>query len=205
MARNDERNVTMKRWILVGGAALLLLVLGAGTLVGSTLAQDDTTATPAAGTTGAPGDPYQAFVDGLAANLGLDPATVDAAVKKTLKDQVDARAAAAKERIDQGAFPRHPLRTWLRRHHERRAAGNGPNLGGTLASGRQFVSELAGFLGESPQDLRAEWAQGMTLPEIAAKHGKTTVDLKTFLTDQFEARLDQLLNPRQPATATPTA
>jgi hypothetical protein len=195
----------MKRWILVGGAALLLLALGAGTLVGSTLAQDNATATPAAGTAGASGDPYQAFVDGLAANLGLDPATVDAAVKKTLKQQIDARAAAAKERIDQGDFGRHPLRTWLRRHLGRRAAGNGPNPGRALASGQQFVAHLANFLGESPADLRAEWAQGMSLPETAAKHGKTTDQLKTFLTDEFEARLDQLLNPQQPATATPTA
>jgi hypothetical protein len=102
-------------------AALALLGVGA-VAGGGVFAQDSTpttTETPAVGssgdTTADSSADYDAFVAALAANLGIsDPATVDAAIKTTLKQQVDDRLAAGeisaneatalKERIDAGDF-----------------------------------------------------------------------------------------------------
>ena len=99
-----------------------LALLGAGAIAeGGVFAQDDYSTppaglgTPAAGSDATTSTAYQDFVDALAANLGIgDPATVDAAIKTTLKQQVDDRLAAGeisanqatalKERIDAGDF-----------------------------------------------------------------------------------------------------
>jgi hypothetical protein len=89
---------------------------------GGVFAQDSTPTTTETPAVGSSGDTttdanaeYDAFVVALAANLGIsDPATVDAAIKATLKQQVDDRLAAGeisaneatalKERIDAGKF-----------------------------------------------------------------------------------------------------
>ncbi|HEX3303708.1 MAG TPA: hypothetical protein VHR64_12560 [Thermomicrobiales bacterium] len=96
-------------------------LLGAAAVIGGSAFAQDSTGTPEAGS-GTPAvgsdtqaSAYQDFVDGLAANLGIsDPATVDAAIKTTLKQQVDAELAAGnisandatalKERIDAADF-----------------------------------------------------------------------------------------------------
>lgn len=94
-------------------------LLGVGGLAGGGVFAQDQSGTPAAGesTPAAGGETsaYQDFVNALAANLGIsDPATVDAAIKTTLKQQVDAELAAGnisaneatalKQRIDAGDF-----------------------------------------------------------------------------------------------------
>jgi hypothetical protein len=98
-----------------------LALLGAGAVTEGGVFAQDQTGTPAAGeSTPAVGSDtttsaYQDFVDALAANLGItDPAAVDAAIKTTLKQQVDDRLAAGeisaneatalKARIDAGDF-----------------------------------------------------------------------------------------------------
>jgi hypothetical protein len=63
--------------------------------------------------------------------------------------------------------------------------------GGPGGPGGPFGADVATYLGISPTDLRAALQNGQTLAQIAQAHGKTTADLKTFLTNQLKTRLDQ--------------
>jgi hypothetical protein len=97
-----------------------LAMIGTGTVVNNgVFAQESTPeaeSTPAVGSAGeTETSAYDEFVAALAANLGIsDPATVDTAIKETLKQQVDEQLAAGeisaneatarKERIDAGEF-----------------------------------------------------------------------------------------------------
>jgi lambda repressor-like predicted transcriptional regulator len=56
--------------------------------------------------------------------------------------------------------------------------------------GYGFLSPVAGFLGISETDLQTALRHGQTLAQIAQAHGKSTNDLKTFLTNQLKTRLD---------------
>ncbi len=63
--------------------------------------------------------------------------------------------------------------------------------GGKAATGRGvFLASVAGFLGMQPADLHSQLASGQTLAQIATAHGKTTDELKAFLTSQLKTRLD---------------
>ena len=118
---------------------LLVAVLGLGAFgVRGGFAQELTPATEEAGsTTDATAEEsdtdaaYAEFVTGLAANLGSDAATVEAAITQTLTDMVEAKlaageisadeAAALTERIASGDVP---LRLgWLGGDHGRDGAG----------------------------------------------------------------------------------
>jgi hypothetical protein len=97
-----------------------LAMVGTGAIVSDgVFAQESTPeaeSTPAVGSAGdTETSAYDEFVAGLAANLGIsDPATVDSAIKETLKQKVDEQLAAGeisaneatarKERIDAGEF-----------------------------------------------------------------------------------------------------
>ena len=105
--------------VMALGAAALVLI-GTGAVVNNgVFAQESTPeaeSTPAVGSAGETETAaYDEFVAALAANLGIsDPATVDTAIKETLKQKVDEQlaageisaneAAARKERIDAGEF-----------------------------------------------------------------------------------------------------
>src|SRR3954447_213300 len=84
--------------IAVGGTTVAFL--GMAAMGGHAFAQDNATPTPSSGsaaTTEQAADQaaYQGFIDGLATNLGnTDSATVDAAIRTTLKQMVDAEFAA---------------------------------------------------------------------------------------------------------------
>jgi hypothetical protein len=104
--------------LALSAAALALIGTGAVASNG-VFAQESTPeaeSTPAVGSAGeTETSAYDEFVAGLAANLGIsDPATVDTAIKETLKQKVDEQLAAGeisaneatarKERIDAGEF-----------------------------------------------------------------------------------------------------
>lgn len=61
---------------------------------------------------------------------------------------------------------------------------------GGFGPGPAMGQPLATFLGTSVQDLRTAFTSGQTLAQIAQAHGKTTDQLKSFLTDQEKSRLD---------------
>ncbi len=104
----------------------LATILGLGALSGqSVFAQADTTTpTPPAAASDAKtaretaaAEAYNAFVANLATQLGSDPAKVDAAIRASLKQQIDDKVAAGdlaantatamKEAIDASAAPLH--------------------------------------------------------------------------------------------------
>jgi len=65
--------------------------------------------------------------------------------------------------------------------------GFGPGPGGGAGS----LDALATYLGVSSTDLQTALHGGQTLAQVAQAHGKSTADLKTFLTSQLKTRLDQ--------------
>jgi hypothetical protein len=178
---------------------------------------------------------YQDFIGKLAANLGIsDTGSVDTAIRTTLKQMVDeqqaagrltaAQANALKERIDAGDFPRDFAGMGAFGQHRMFGRGERGNRQGNQRGNKRIrgrtevrqgalatdINQLATFFGESPANLRAELNQGMSLAQIATAHGKTRDELKTFLMNQIESRIDAMIdagasNQPAPATGTPGA
>ena len=69
--------------------------------------------------------------------------------------------------------------------------GRGFGFGGGPGGGAASEAALATFLGISSTDLQTALHGGQTLAQVAQVHGKSTADLKTFLTSQLKTRLDQ--------------
>jgi len=67
----------------------------------------------------------------------------------------------------------------------------GPGRGFGVFPG--MINSVATFLGMSPTDLQTALRNGQTLAQVAQAHGKSTSDLKTFLTNQLKTQLDQQL------------
>jgi len=66
-----------------------------------------------------------------------------------------------------------------------------PGPRGRWQGGAGMMSSLAQFLGISATELQTDLRNGQTLAQIAQAHGKSTSDLKTFLTNQLKTRLDK--------------
>lgn len=69
-----------------------------------------------------------------------------------------------------------------------------PGGPGRWGPGIGSLTSVAGFLGISETDLQTDLKNGQTLAQIAQAHGKSTSDLKTFLTNQLKTRLDQAVS-----------
>src|SRR4051812_36338196 len=110
-----DRRTLVRRGVVIGGGltgAAALLAVGAN---GRNVFAQDATPSATSGTEIAEASRYADFVSKLATNLGIaDSATVDTAIKTTLKQMVDAdlaagnisanAATAAKQAIDSGDF-----------------------------------------------------------------------------------------------------
>ncbi|HYM15599.1 MAG TPA: hypothetical protein VEZ14_08565 [Dehalococcoidia bacterium] len=135
------------------------------------------------------------FLDRVAQRLGIETPKLQDAVKAAAIDEIDAAvargtltqpqadqikqqiAAAPAEAILGGPFgaPQPP----------------GPCGGSPLPPG-VAPDKLASYLGISPPQLMAELQPaGATLATVAAAHGRTRDDLKTFIMAQAKAALDQ--------------
>lgn len=220
-----------RRFALVGGmTALLALLFGVG-LIGSAFAQTAPAAQDAAtptgedtpATTATANERYQEFLDQLAANLGTtDAAALDAAIRTTLKQQVDELLAAGeisanaadalKQQIDATEAPLRHLSLiggrigggldGLGRGGLGRGPGRGPLDGPFGGMGRGFgrgamtvdLDALASFLGVSGDDLQRELRQGMSLADVAAAHGKSRDELRAFLVGQVQDNLDAIID-----------
>jgi hypothetical protein len=53
---------------------------------------------------------------------------------------------------------------------------------------------LATFLGTTTDELRTELRSGQSLAQIAEAHGKTRDELKSYLIDQYSAKLDEIID-----------
>lgn len=174
----------MKRrwWLAAVGGAALVAVVGAGVVMAQTPAPGGGTAT--------------SFLDRVAQKLGITAPKLQSAITSASNDQIDAMVKAGKLTQQQADALK-----------QRIAQGKGPGLGGPMF-GRDFgrekhgprlgfemgaeMGKLASFLGISTTQLKTELAaSNATLASVAQANGKSRADLKTFITTEAKARLDQ--------------
>ncbi len=175
------------------GAVGLVSAIGGGVV----LAQDSGSGTP---TPSARSVEHQqrvtGYLDALAGNLGIDRATLDAALKKTGLAMVDKAVAdgkitqteadAIKARIEASAVPMIGPFGGMK-------GGHGGDRGGPRLGAAAPLSEIAAFLGIDEAALVAELRGGATLAEAALAHGKSRADIETFLTGNLTAEQAQTL------------
>ena len=134
-------------------------------------------------------DPKQAYLESLAGRLGVDVETLEQAIRDTNLEQVD-------RLLENGVITEEQAQTLRERIENSDSVwfGVSPHARGRF-DGVGFCGvpgeELATFLGTDVATLREELASGMTLAEVAEAHGKTRDELKTFLTEQFQEKLDE--------------
>lgn len=134
-------------------------------------------------------DRKEAYLESLAARLGVTVDALKQAIKDTNLEQLDQlvqegliteeQADVLRERIQNAETPWFGVPRGFGRH------GVVPRLCGLGGE------ELATFLGIDVATLRSELRSGKSLAQIAEEHGKTREELKTFLTEQLRTKLDQ--------------
>lgn len=136
-----------------------------------------------------PGSRAQAFVERLAAALGLPRERVEAALQQALTGMLDDavragripadRAEEIRQRIREGRFGVFPH--FGRVHGSR--AGMAPH-GPVLAAAAQL-------LGMAPDQLRDQLGQGKTLAEVAVEHGKSRDEVRQAILAALRERSEQ--------------
>ena len=158
---------------VVAVVAALVVVVGAGAAVGATGALS-------------PKQESEAVVNDAAEELGVEPSELTAALKKALKNRVDAAVAAGrlseaqgqamKERIDAGEVP---------------LVGFGPGPGHGHHHHGLFggLDAAADYLGMTEAQLRTALDGGKTLAQVAKSKGKSVDGLVKALVADAKARL----------------
>jgi hypothetical protein len=162
------------RMKLAGATAAVAALVGGG----AAIAADQLT----------PKQESDAVVADAAKQLGVDPAKLDAALKKALENRVDAAVAAGritkaqgdemKARIAAGDVP---------------LIGVGPGHGPHGGLGHHFadLDTAATYLGVTEAALRTSLGNGSTLAEIAKENGKSVLGLKAALLASAKADIAQ--------------
>jgi hypothetical protein len=160
---------------VVAVVAALVVVVGAGAAIGATGALS-------------PKQESEAIVNDAAAELGVEPSELTAALKQAFKNRVDAAVAAGdltqaqgeamKKRIDAGGVPllgpgRGPG------HHGPRGL-HGPHHG---------LAAAAKYLGMTQAQLRTALNGGKTLAQVAKSKGKSVDGLVNAMVADAKARL----------------
>ena len=177
-------DASMKKKV-VAAAAAALAVGGAGAAIAATQFNNS------------PGEESRAVVSDAAKQLGVQPSELSGALKKALKDRVDAAVAAGrltkaqgdelKKRIDSDQFPLFagPGFGFGFRHH---FGFRGHDLG---HQGFPGLSTAATYLGLSESQLESKLQSGQTLAEIAKAQGKSVDGLVSALTADLQKKLDK--------------
>jgi polyhydroxyalkanoate synthesis regulator phasin len=169
-------------WIVALGMAALVAV-GAGGAIAATKIT--------------PSSSSQAVIDDAAAQLGVQPAALSAALRKALLNRVDdavrsgrlskEQGDALKKRLGSAAVP---LRLGFGLGVGPRAFG-GPRPFAFRARPGGHLEGAATYLGLTEDELRSQLRSGKTLAEIAKAHGKSVDGLVNALVARAEKRLDQ--------------
>lgn len=201
MAQNINRN----RLISMGAGVAAVAAIAGGTLfalgsnngsssaLGLSDSQLQTIATNVAAT---PEEDRDAYLEKLAANLGVDVQKLKDAIKTTNLQVLDEKVADGsvtqeqadkmRERIEEGGAFFFGMGG--RGGHGGPDGMRGPG-GMHMGAG---LEDLAGFLGVDEATLRAELGT-KSLADIAAEHGKSRDELKAFLTENAKTALAGLV------------
>ena len=156
-------------------AALVVVVIGAGAAIGATGALS-------------PRQQSEAIVNDAAEELGVEPSELTAALKKALKNQVDAAVTAGrltqaegqamKARIDAGGVPMLGL-------------GPGPGHRGPhgLHGPHHGLAAAAEYLGMTQAQLRTALNGGKTLAQVAKSKDKSVDGLVNAMVADAKAKL----------------
>ena len=218
--RNPVRWKFGKRRAIAASIAGALILSGAvlGTLAFSSPSGSRVAAaTPAAGSNAAPASGANSFLDDLAGNLGIDRATLDAALKKTGDQEVDAAVQSGrltqaqgdrlKQAIDNGQVPRGfrfglpPGGGPSGRGGPSGGPGGGPSgrggpggqglaaIGSCVQNASSAVSQALG--GATQQQIRSELRSGKTFDQIAQENGTTVQAIQGQVASSVQPCLDQ--------------
>jgi hypothetical protein len=167
-------DASRKRKLAVGTVAALALLGGGGAIAATQLG-------------GSPGEESKAVVNDAAEQLGIEPSKLTSALKKALKDRVDAAVAAGrltkaqgeemKQRIESDDFPLFGLP----------AFGFGFGHIGPFFHG---LGAAADYLGLTESQLRTQLNSGKTLAEIAKSRDKSVDGLIAALKADTKKKLD---------------
>ena len=136
----------------------------------------------------------EAYLQSLADNLGVDIATLEAALSTTSLAALDQavtdgkitaeEAAEIRTKIESGDSILYGLNGGSRGGHGRHG-GHGGGFSSTN------TAEIATFLGTDEATLRTELEGGKTLATVAEEAGKSRDELKAFLTAEMTASLTE--------------
>lgn len=136
------------------------------------------------------------YITQLAANLGIDVATLKAAISKTNTDALNKAVAAGT--ITQAQADKISAALQSGNSFFFGAGPKTPGNPGDPGRGIPFFGGIADvegsvatFLGITPAQLRTELQGGKSLADVATAHGKPRDELKAFLTTQATTQIDK--------------
>jgi len=163
----------LTRRVAVGVAAAVAVLAAGGALAATQLSSSK--------------EESQAVVDDAAAQLGVEPSKLDAALRKAFENRVDAAVEAGrltkaegdaiKARIESGEVPLFRFG-----HPDGRFGHHGP-FGAKLEA-------AASYLGVSEDELRSELRDRKSLAQAARDHDKSVDGLIDAMVDAAEKKLD---------------
>ena len=143
-----------------------------------------------AGATGALAADRPSLGDEIAAQLGVSPEQLRAAVKAALVARVDAAVAAGKLTPEQGArLKKQIVKANALGLGTRRAFAEKRNVGDRLARSAKRRGPAAEYLGMTREALRAELRKGQSLAQIARARGKSVDGLVAAMVAPVKQRL----------------
>lgn len=136
-----------------------------------------------------------AFAEGksladIAAEQGVPVAELEAALLEAATERIDEALAADRIDADRAAELKEGLADRIS-EMVNREPGEGFGRGRGRGFGGAGGGEVAEFLGLTTDELRAAFADGQTLAEVAEAQGVSEDELVAFLLEQLEERLDQ--------------
>lgn len=152
-------------------------------------------------TTGTPNPTVEDFLQKLAARLGISEATLKSDLQQTSLDELEQLVKDGKLTQDQADKIQSAVKSGtdyfpgLNGSFGGRGGPGGPGGMGIFGKGGlqsilgKNQDALAQWLGISTATLQSDLKSGESLSAIATAQGKTTADLKTFLTGQLDSEL----------------
>lgn len=193
--------------LIAAGLVAMASIIGGGIVFAQTSGSNSPLGNLASLTTQAgPNSGQSDYITQLATNLGVDVATLKAAIATTNGDELKKAVAAGtitQAQADKIAAAL-PGDTFFFGAHGSKTPGNPavPGKGGPFFGAITDVEgSVATFLGVTPAQLKTELQGGKSLADVATAHEKTRDDLKTYLTTQANAQIERAVSDGKLAQA----